>query len=329
MRVVITGATGFIGAALARRLAEEGAEVLAVARPGADGWRLAGIKVGWVSADILSPATLDNIFSQADWVIHAAGKLGAVGVPEAVYHRLHVDGTRHVLQAVRQQAPRARVLYIGSLGVVGPVADPARADWPDESAPLAPTNPYERSKAAAEEVALTFSRQGLDIVLARPEFVYGPGDTHVLGLFRAIQRRQFFYVGDGLNWCHPTYVDDCVAGLLACLRRARSGALYHLAGPQPVTWRAFAATAANCLGVPAPRLRLPYALLWPAVWLAEAVGGRVGWRPPLSRSGLAFFSQNRGGSWAAAQADLGYGPRTDLTDGFSQTIAWYRQRGWL
>lgn len=329
MRVVITGATGFLGAALARRLTDEGAEVMAVARPGSDGWRLQGVKVGWVSADILSPATLAGVFAHADWIVHAAGKLGAAGVPADVYHRLHVDGTRHVLAAVRQQAPQARVLYVGSLGVVGPVADPTRTGWPDESASLAPTNIYERSKAAAEELALEHSRQGLDIVLARPEFVYGPGDTHVLGLFRAIQRRQFFYVGDGLNWCHPTYIDDCVAGMLACLRQAHSGALYHLAGPQPVTWRDFATTAAGILGVPAPRLRLPYALLWPVVWLAELVGARLGWRPPLSRSGLAFFSENRGGSWAAAQADLGYTPRTELVDGFAQTVAWYRRRGWL
>ena len=329
MRIVITGATGFIGAALTRRLLADGHNVTALARAGADHWRLMDAAVRWISADILLPATLDNAFVGADWIIHAAGKLGAAGVPEAAYHRLHVEGTRHVLRAVQQQTPQSRVLYVGSLGVVGPVADPLRTGWPDESAPLAPTNAYERSKARAEDAALEFNRQGLDVVLARPEFVYGPDDTHVLGLFRAIQRRLFFYIGDGANWCHPTYIDDCVTGLVACLTHGRRGAIYHLAGPRPVTWREFAGTAAETLGVRPPRLRIPYAAAWAGAWAAEWLGARFQRQPPLSRSGVAFFHENRGGSWAKARAEIGYAPQIPLAEGFARTLTAYRRRGWL
>lgn len=328
-RVVLTGAGGFIGAALARRLTQAGHTVTALVRPGSSRQRLEGLPLTCVPADVTDPATLRGLFRGVDWVVHAAGKLGAAGVPELTYQMLHVDGTRHVLRMVQAEAPGARVLHVSSLGVVGPVADPRRNGWPDERAPLAPTNPYERSKATAEQVARNFAQAGLDVVMVRPEFVYGPGDLHVWGLFQAIQRGFFFYIGSGLNWCHPTYIEDVVDGMMAALEKGGSGQIYHLTGARPVTWRTLAGTTADILGVPPPRWRAPRWLAAVGAWGAEAVAAWWGRTPPLSRTGVAFFSENRGGSWAKAQRELAYTPAVSLPAGLAQTIIWYRQRGLL
>jgi dihydroflavonol-4-reductase len=322
--VAITGATGFVGSALAHACLARGLEVVALARPSASLRRLAEAGVTWLDAGVTRPETLCGVLNGVDWLIHAAGKLGQAGVPEAHYHQLHVEGTRHVLNEAAA-AGVARILYVSSPGVLGPIdGSPA-----DETAPPAPSNAYERSKAAAEQVACRLAAEGLPVVIARPEFLYGPGDTHVLGLFRAVQRGLFFYAGNGRNSCHPTYVDDAVAGLMACLERGRPGQIYHLAGPRPVTFRELAETIAAALQVRPPWLRLPRPLAWWGAAALELAGKVTGRTPPLSRDGVAFFSENRRFSWQKAQSELGYSPHVDLAEGVTRTVAWYREQGLL
>ena len=356
MKVVLTGATGFVGGALARRLAAEGLELHALTLPGSDRSRLAGVPVTFHSGDITTPAGLDGLFDGATWVIHAAGMLGRAGVSAATYNRINAEGVGHVLAAVErawQQGRTAaglRVLHVSSAGVLGPVrqagmkdeggrmsSEPPLRDSSfrlhpssfDESSPLAPSNAYERSKALGEAVAAGFARDGLPLVVARPEFIYGPGDVHVLGLFRAIQRGLFFYIGDGTNTCHPTYVDDMVDGLLACLRRGAPGGVYHIAGPRPLPFRELAETIAAALGVPPPRRRVPVPLAWLGAAGLEAAGKLLGRDVPLSRTGVAFFSENRRSTYAKAERELGFVPRVELREGVERTVGWYRGEGLL
>ena len=217
------------------------------------------------------------------------------------------------------------MLHVSSCGVLGPiVGDPATEDTP-----LVPSNEYERSKAAAENVARDFVTRGLEVVIARPEFVYGPGDRHVLGLFRAIRRGHFFYINGGSYSCHPTFIGDVVEGMLLCLSRGRSGEAYHITGARPVTFREFGDTIAHALGVRPPSLSLPK---WSASLGAaglEAFGRLFAFAPPLSRSAVEFFTSDRRFSWQKAHNELGYSPRSDLEAGVDQTVQWYRERGWL
>jgi nucleoside-diphosphate-sugar epimerase len=324
MRVFITGATGFLGGALAHALAQEGAEIHALARTNSDRGCLNGLPIAWHQGDIEVRESLKD-FAGADWIIHCAGRLGEPGVPEGVYHRLHVEGTRNVLAAAQAAKRQLRVLHISSPGVLGPIVGEPAA----ENVPLAPSNPYERSKAAAEAVVLEFATRSLQVVVARPEFVYGPGDKHVLGLFRAVLRGQFFYINRGRHFCHPTHIADAVAGILLCLKHGRPGEIYHITGPRPVTFQELGTTIATALGVHPPRLSLPR---WAALAVAtglEGLGSLTRRKPPLSRTGVAFFSEDRRFSWQKAQDELGYMPQYDLEAGVTQTVEWYRLKGWL
>lgn len=320
--VAITGATGFLGGALARALVTQGASIIALARQGSDRTALADLDVTWVTGDITDPASLQNAFAGADWLVHAAGMLGQAGVPEEMYQHLHVQGTANVLA---EAGHCRRVLHISSPGVLGPIAGPPA----DETVALAPSNPYERSKAQSETLALEAARNGLPLIVARPEFVYGPGDRHVLGLFQAIQRGRFFYIAGGRHTCHPTFVKDVVDGLLRCLRSGRPGEIYHLTGPRPVTFRELGQVLAAELGAAPPRWSLPRPLAWLGAAALEVAGGLLGFRPPLSRTGVAFFSEDRRFSWEKAHRELGYQPAFDLSAGIAHTVAWYRQQGWL
>ena len=324
MKVVVTGGTGFLGAALTQELLRQGADVHVIARAGSDRHRLHGLPVTIHTAEMTQPDTLAGLFAAADGVIHAAGILGQANTPESTYQQINVAGTENILQAIHNSGARPRILHISSAGVLGPLS-PTAAPL-DETAPLAPSNPYERSKADAEHVARRFAAAGLPVTIARPEFVYGPGDWHVFGLFRAIQRQQFFYIGGGHNTCHPTYIDDVVAGMLACWRHGRPGAAYHIMGPRPVTFRELAQTIAAALDVPPPRLNVPVWLAYLGAWALENAG-KITHRPvPLSRTGVAFFREHRRFSYARATRELGYQPQTDLPTGITRTIAWYHQQ---
>jgi nucleoside-diphosphate-sugar epimerase len=325
MRVFITGATGFLGAAVARTLAQAGDEVHALARPTADRSVLDGTPITWHQGDVTAPASLRAGMEGAAWIIHAAGRLGQPGVREEEYHRLHVEGTRNVMAAALAMPGQTRVLHMSTTGVLGPIPGTPAA----EDAPYGPANAYERSKAAAEQVAFEFSSRGLPVVICRPGFVYGPGDRHVLGLFRAIRRGRFFFIDGGRHTCHPTFISDVASGSLLCLLHGRRGALYNIVGPRAVTFRELGETIAAALGVETPRLALPR---WSAMLAAtglELLGRASGRKPPLSRAGVAFFSEDRSYSWLRAQNELGYTPEFDLAAGVAQTVAWYRERGWL
>ena len=325
VRVFLTGATGFVGGAMARALVHQGAEIHALVRPTADRSTLGDLPIIWHEGDINTPLRLNGVVANMNYVIHAAGRLGKAGVPEYLYQRTNVDGIRNVLAAAIAGKCMPRVLHVSSPGVLGPIAgDPAR-----EEAPLAPSNPYERSKAAAEEVAHEFIGRGLSVTIARPEFIYGPGDRHVLGLFRAVLRGHFFYIDSGRHFCHPTYIDDAVHGMLSCLSRGQNGETYHITGPRSVTFRELAETIASALGVPSPRFSIPRRLALAAAGGLEASMKLLGRKPQLSRTAVAFFSEDRRFSWQKAHNDLGYSPQHDIASGISLTSQWYRKRGWL
>lgn len=328
-RVVITGATGFVGSAVARALAAQGLDVHALVRPTSNRQRVNDLPIQWHVGDVTDPDSLRHVFDNADWVVHAAGQLGQAGVSEGQYWEQNARGTHNVLSEIQRSGGHPRIVCISSAGVTGPFRGRPGDPLPDESAPLAPSNGYERSKAGAELIAKAFAAQGLPVMIARPEFVYGPGDLHVLGLFRAIQRRIFFYVGDGRNTCHPTYIDDTVDGLLRCLTKGRPGEIYNLTGPRTVAFRELAETIAAELEVPRPRLTLPRRLIWSGAASAELLLTPLGRAVPLSRTGVAFFSENRGSAYCKAERELAYTPRIELAPGVAASVAWYRRQGLL
>lgn len=319
--VAITGANGFIGSAIARQLVGQGIAVRAIVRSSADMSRLKGVPVTVVAVDGFDPRSLRRVFAAVDGVVHAVGRLGRFGVPEDDYHELHVGGTRTVLEAILALDEQPRILYVSSPGVLGPVTGDISAD---ETFPLAPGNAYERSKAAAEMMVQRYCDR-LPIVIVRPEFVYGSGDTHVLGLFKAVQSGRFFYIDGGLARCHPTYIADATDGMVKALLAGKPGEIYHIAGPNPVTFFELGRTLAQVLDVRPPFMTLSRKS---ALSLAGTME-RFSKRPPLSKDGVAFFADDRHFSYEKARRELGYAPQVDWKTGVEMTAQWYRQQGLL
>jgi nucleoside-diphosphate-sugar epimerase len=335
-KALITGATGFIGSALARALVARGDTVRVLVRSTSDLSRLAGLDVETIAGDVTRAETLLPAMEDIEVVYHLAGMLGRFGVPESAYHTLHVEGTCNMLRACADWARQAgadrrieRFVYCsspGMLGAVGP-GDPPR----DEDSVHRPVSPYERSKSAAEQAALPLAAAlGVPLVIARPEFVYGPGDRHVVGLYRNIRRGTFFYIGEGDCLCHPTYIDDVVSGLCACGSEcSRPLQAYHICGPRPVTIRELVTAIAHALGVRPPSLHLPTGLIRAGAWGAEWAGRLLHIEPPLSLEGVRFFTESRAFSIEKARKELGWSPQVDIDEGTQRSAAWYDQEGYL
>jgi nucleoside-diphosphate-sugar epimerase len=317
--ILVTGATGFLGGAITRALVRRGDDVRALVRSGSDVRELGALGVPCATGDVLVPATLRAALEGCDAVIHCAGLLGRAGARDEEYTRIHRGGIANVLAAARA-AKVARVVHLSSPGILGPIAGPPAT----EDAPLHPTNPYERAKAAAEEAVHAFEAEhGPAAVMVRPEFVYGPGDLHVLRLFQAIRRRRFFFIGSGNAVCHPTYVSDAVDGILAALDRAPLGRTFHFAGPRPVTIRELAQAFARAMSVPPPRVHVPERL----VRVAIAVLRRLPGLPlPIDESGVDFFTFDRRFSTQRAKDELGFVAKVDIGPGAEKTVAYYHSR---
>jgi dihydroflavonol-4-reductase len=323
--ILVTGATGFLGGAITRALVRRGDRVRALVRPSSRAEALDALDalgVERAAGDVLDPPSVRAAARGCKAILHAAGILGRAGARDDEYTRVHEGGIVSVLHAARDERV-ARVLHMSSPGILGPI----RGGPADEDAPLHPTNVYERAKAAAERAVRAFEREhGPTAVMVRPEFVYGPGDYHVLRLFQAIQRGHFFFVGSGGALCHPTFVDDAVCGVLAALDRAPLGRTFHLAGPRPVTIRELACAFADALGGRPPRLHVPELAVRAALRALRPVAGALGRELPIDASGVDFFTFDRQFSIRRAKAELGYEPRVDVPDGARRAVIWYRQR---
>ena len=190
---------------------------------------------------------------------------------------------------------------------------------------------YQRTKVEGERIAAEASaKTGVEVVIARPSGIHGPGDRRLLKLFRGVARRRFVILGDGQIFYHLTYIDDVVEGLRLCgVVPGAAGRAYILAGAEVRTLREVAALIAQEVHVDPPIAHVPVWPVWLAGALCETVCAPVGVEPPLYRRRVDFFTKSRAFDISRARAELGFVPAVGLRDGIRRTLDWYRSAGWL
>lgn len=323
-RFLITGASGFIGCELAQLATRCGHQVTAVSAVNneveqARCKRLLTAGIDVVVAPLEDRATLEAALCEQDAVIHLAAAQHEAEASESHFYRVNVEGTRVLLQlAVKAGVPR--FVHGSTIGVYGA----ASTKILDEASPLAPTNPYGRTKAEAEVVARAFNAE-ISVCIARISETYGPGDMRLLKLFRAVQRGRYLTIGDGRNLHQLLYVDDLARGLLAAAESANAaGATVILAGTETLTTDEMVAA----IGAAVDRRRPPrHVPLWPfnaAALLFESTMPPLGMRPLLHQRRLDFFRRSFRFSTVAAERLLGFRAETTFAEGACRTAQWYR-----
>jgi nucleoside-diphosphate-sugar epimerase len=287
---------------------------------------LAQAGIDLVTGDLTDDESLRRAVSGIEVVYHIAAIYRQAGVPASAYRAVNATAVGRLIEAAGAAGVR-RVVHCSTVGVHGDVEKPPA----NEDAPLRPGDIYQQTKLEGERVAReAAAASGVDVVIARPTGIYGPGDRRLLKLFRGVARTRFVILGDGRIFYHLTFVDDLVEGFRLCGEvPGAAGRTYILAGAEVTTLNELTALIAAEAGVAPPRLHLP---AWP-VWLAgaacEALCAPFGIEPPLYRRRVDFFTKSRAFDISRARAELGYAPAVGLREGIRRTLDWYRREGWL
>lgn len=324
-RMLVTGATGFTGSAVCRRLREEGHDVVAYVRPTSHTDALCDVGVDCRTVDITDAGAVRAAFEPFDVVFHIAAAYRTEHADRATFRQVNVDATRHLLDAA-QAVGVGRFVHCSTVGVQGEIEDPPA----DEDYRFQPGDHYQESKQEGELLARRYFESGLPGAVVRPVGIYGPGDKRFLKLFRPISRGTFVMIGRGDTLYHMTYIDDLVQGfLLAATHEAALGRVFTIGGPRYTTLRELVNCIADVLGRPHPTLRVPLAPVYGASVVCEAVCRAVGVAPPLYPRRVEFFKLDRAFTIERARSLLGYAPAFDLEAGLRRTAEGYRERGWL
>lgn len=250
MRAFITGGSGFIGGHLVEALVSRGYEVRALVH-------LAPLqthyRVETVHGDICDKELLSRSLEGTDILFHLASALGSAAIGRREFRRINALGTENVLEAAGS-AGVGRAVHLSSAGVFGAVS---KGETAIESSPPKPITIYDRTKLEGERAALRFAQAGLDVVIVRPGWAYGPGDRRTFKLIKAVCGGRFIMATRGSGFQTPVHVDDLVKGILLAGEKGQKGEVYHLAGGEIMTVRHMVEEIAAACGKKLPRIYIP------------------------------------------------------------------------
>lgn len=327
--ILVTGGTGFIGTHLVEKLSASGCGVRCLVRRKVRGKvRVPSMPAGveTVYGDLTGGEGLPEALHGVDIVIHLAGVTKALKPDD--YYAGNARATRTLLNAMLVNAmagPPVRLVHVSSLAAIGPSPDGRPVG---EDARPQPLTHYGKSKLEAERLVRELAPGA---VIVRPPVVYGPRDTDVFQVLKSISRGLMLQIAGGERWFSAIYVKDLVEGLIAASGSNRAaGRSYFLAHSKPVSWTQLGAVAGRIMGRDPRVLRVPVAVANAAGFGAE-VWSRITRKPGIvSREKVA---EAQCMSWTCdcnrAAAELGFQAATSLEEGLAQTLAWYKEAGWL
>jgi dihydroflavonol-4-reductase len=327
-RVLVTGASGFLGSAVARALVARGVQVRALVRPSSLRGNLEQLHCEVVAGDLIDRPSLADAMRGVRYLFHVAADYRFWARDPSVILRANVEGTRNLMQealaaGVERIVHTSSVATLKLAGASGPV---------DEMSPLSPEDAigvYKRSKTLAERaVELMIERDKLPAVIVNPTTPIGPRDIKPTPtgriLLDAARGRIPAFVDTGLNFAH---VDDIAEGHLLAFERGRIGERYILGG-ENVLLRNLLAAVADAAGRRAPRIRLPRLPIFPLAYGAQAFAYVTGKEPLLTVDALRMSRYHMFFTSAKAERELGYRSRA-YQEGVVDALAWFRTAGYL
>jgi nucleoside-diphosphate-sugar epimerase len=326
--VLVTGATGYTGSVLIRKLASQGARVRAVARSSSNIGPFADLDIEWIRGDVFDPNVISTACQDIEVVFHVAAAYREAKITDETYRNVHIQSTKLLAEALAGKPQFKRFVHISTVGVHGHIDKPPA----DESYPFNPGDIYQRTKAEAELWIREFSSSaGLPLTVIRPAAIYGPGDRRLLKVFKLAAKRFFPLFGSGRGLYHLIHVEDLTdIFILAAHHKGALGEVFIAGNKEPSELKEIARTIADELGNHRIRfIRLPAWPLFALALLCEGLCRPFGIEPPLYRRRVAFFTKDRAFNTNKLSTVLGFTNRVKVSQGLRATARWYREAGWL
>ena len=327
VRVLVTGATGFTGKALTRRLAELGAIVHAVARPESDRSALKHLPIQWSIGQIFDPDVVKQATEGVAYIFHMATTYRHAAASDELNHQVHVTSTELLAKAVTGRPEFRRFVHVSTIGVHGHIEHPPG----NEDSPFGADDIYQRTKAEAELWIRDYAKQsGLPLTVLRPCGLYGPEEERFLKFFKMATHRVMFALGKKGCELHLVHVDDFVGmALRAAVHPAALNEVFICGSPTSISLEDFAALIAKELGHKLTFIRLPALPVYALGYLCELVFKPFGIDPPLHRRRVSFYMKHRSFDTSKIRNRLGYVCAFPDEVGIPLTTRWYVDHGWL
>jgi dihydroflavonol-4-reductase len=327
MTTLVTGATGFVGSHVARKLVAAGKSVRALARPGSRRQALDGVSVEWVEGDLCDVASLDRALAGVKEVFHVAADYRLWSRHPREIYDSNVNGTRNLLSA----ALRAHVDRFIYTSTVATIAVPRGSSLPDETNRATVDEMignYKRSKLLAEQHVLRAAHEGMPIVIVNPTTPIGPGDWKPTPTGRIIldflRGRMPAYIDTGLNF---VAVEDVADGHLLAAQRGRVGERYLLGG-RNLKLKELLDALSSITGIPAPARRIPHSVALAAALVSTAFAGLAGREPRIPLEGVRIARHSMFVNDAKARKELGYAPGP-VDAALERAVHWYADNGYV
>jgi nucleoside-diphosphate-sugar epimerase len=326
MKVLVTGATGFIGRYLIKRLTTEKVPVRALVLPDEDRSALNLLGIEIVQGNVLDYQSLQRAASNCQRIFHLAARTEASGPSRKDFEEVNVQGTANVARAALF-AGVDRLIFCSSGALYGRALQ--NRSITEDTIPL-PDSPYGQSKFAAEQVLLAHHRlDGLPVVLARTSAVLGPGAMSWLNLFKTIADRRFRLIGGGCNHHHVADIEDIVDGLILCGSvPGIEGNTYILAGTESVRLRDLVQAIVEAVGATGLGTSLPEGPFRLYEVVSRHVFSLVGCRLPRADR-IDLYLGDRAFDLSRSFRELGYTPKMSTKEAVHRTAAWFKEQGYL
>ncbi|HEY3197663.1 MAG TPA: hopanoid-associated sugar epimerase [Nitrospirales bacterium] len=322
-RALVTGSTGFIGAAVTRGLVAKGVDVRVLVRATSDLHNLEGLPVERQTGDLRDPESLRRALAGCQQLYHVAAHYALWAPDPQVFYDINVAGTRALLEAARD-AGVERIVYTSTIGAIGL---PPGGGLGTEETPvswLQMTGHYKRSKFLAEQEVLKLAREGLPVIIVNPSAPVGPRDIKPTPTGQIIvdfmKRRMKAYIETGMNLVD---VDDVAAGHLLAMEKGRIGERYILGNRNLSLYEVFS-TLSRLTGIRAPRVKLPRASILPLAYANQWLSDHLTHRPPrIPLEGVKMAKYVMHYDCAKAIRELGL-PQTPVESAMESAVRWFK-----
>ncbi len=326
-KVLITGATGFTGSLLLKKLINAGLIVNAIARPSSDTSEFNGLNVRWFRGNVFDEEIIKQATQNVEYIFHIAAAYREAKHPDDYYRKVHLTSTQLLAKYALQNTNFKRFIHCSTVGVLGHIKNPPA----NEETPLNPGDIYQKTKAEAEVWLKRFAAENnLPYVIIRPAAIYGPGDKRLLKFFKMASKRIMILPGFTRGLYHLIHVDDLTNVLLLSATHPNALNQTFICGnPEASSLEKIARNVAKALNRKLFIIRVPVTPLFLLADICEWLCKKINVEPPLHRRRVAFFTKDRSFDTTKLTSLLGYNFVHSEEDGISETAMWYKNAGWL